>query len=402
MHHMWLALGESVELKGHGYQQHRPTDDEPYFYFGYHPTSESLTSELALVPTTEGIRALVGVNEQSQIPDQVKPWADALIEATKRLNLGHPEHEWWAIIGPSEHESGSAQVLSSGFKVHDLEVRASTTPYFDAVEQSQWPSISSASIHVSFPVTVHGKARGYDWHTASAAAGRDLSQLCALLSVAFDAHWRIRQSPVVQNLADRPLPLTRFNPEQFQGMEHDNWARSDVVAPEWLDNAWRKVDSDDTLRTALYAYQQGLRMEAATPSYALIAFVGVVEGVGATLVPPATCDCCNACTVQTGAGKRFRAALKLILPAKKVKHLASAVYSRRSQTAHEGRLHGDELDIGALPMGKVFAPRPTSEEFRYRVLWDMHRASRKLLLHFLAEEAAPPGATETRTETESA
>jgi hypothetical protein len=131
-------------------------------------------------------------------------------------------------------------------------------------------------------------------------------------------------------------------------------------------------------------------MEGTFPSYSLLAFIGSVEGIGAKLQPLRRCECCSSCQSSVGAGRRFREALKLVLPGTEVKYLA-AFYEQRSKTVHEGRLHGDELTIGAWPHLRVFAPRPMFEEFRYQVVWKTRKASRLLLLGYLANDASGKG-----------
>ena len=392
LHHMWAALNERVSMTGHSFQRHDPTVAEPYFYFGYRPASETLVSELAFFPSPEGVRAWVGITDESQVPEQVQPWADALVEASKRLSRSKPDYEWRAVIGPvGQH---SAQVLTESLEIAGLSVAASTSPYIEAVEQEQVPSISGFTINVSFPVTVKGTSQGYNWSVASEDASRNLNRLCALLSVAFQAHWKIRDAPYPYEGQDRPLPLSRFGPEHLHQSAEENWHRSEVVPPAWLPEGWHRAADDEVLATALQAHHQGLKLEEVAPSYALLAYVGAVEGLGSKLEPLERCQCCSDCPVQIGAGKRFRNSLKLVLPAKEVRYLFDNTYADRSKTAHEGRLHGGEGTAGIWPSARVFAPRPTSEDFRYRTLWDMRAASRKLLLHYLeVDEGSPTAST---------
>jgi hypothetical protein len=212
LHHMWEALGERVHMSGHSFQQHVPTEAEPYFYFGYRPTSDELKSELALVPTEAGIRAFVGILDASDSPRHVKPWADAIIEAANRINRPHPEHPWTAVIGPVGAQLQGAQVLKAPAEVAGLRIRAATTPYYDANVQDRVPSLGGYAVDVSFPVIVEGSAVGYDWGVASQAAAPPLNRLCALLSLAFDANWRVRQAPQRYSNVVEALPRSRFGP----------------------------------------------------------------------------------------------------------------------------------------------------------------------------------------------
>jgi len=382
IHHMWLILHERIPMTGHSYLQHPPTESEPYFYFGYRPASDVLISELALVPQRDGkIRAFVGVTNPDQIPSQVQPWAEALIEATGRLSAGHPNHHWFAIVGPIGDRARGAQVLTSGGSVGGMTVHPATSVYLDAKDPSPFPRLSGFTYHVSFPVVVEGWSRGYDWSTASESAAADLTRLCALLSLAFGACWRLRDAP---DERDEPIPAprSRFGSEVFPEVD-GNWAHEEVSFPDWADKAWDALLCQPPLGIALHAYHQGLDMMEAFPSYALLAFVGAIEGIGAMSEPLRRCDCCPNCSINIGSSRRFRRALRLVLSRKGADEL-SDVYDYRSRTAHEGRLHGDELSRGTSGGARVFTPWPASDTFRHQTVWKMRDAAGKLLLHYLA------------------
>ena len=381
LHHMWDALRDTVGLNGYAYQQHQPTEAEPYFYFGYRPNSPALHSELALVPTKEGIRAFVGVENAADVPDQVAPWADALIEATHRLNRPRPSHAWRAVIGPAGRQLRGAQRLTQESEVGGMRLAKATTLYYDASTTGSVPSLNGYGVDVSYPVFVAGEDVGYAWPIASETAARRLNQLCALLSLALDANWRVRQAAALTDMSAEVLPRSRFGPSVFPEGD-DNYMTQDVTVPEWVATSWQFLEADDALRHSLHAHHQGLAMEDEFPSHALIAYVGSIEGIGGRTVPLRPCDCCEGCPVTIGAGRRFRTALKQVLPPEDAAFL-NEHYESRSKTAHEGQLHGDELTAGGWPSPQVFAPRPPGETFRYQVVWRMRRASRAVLLNAL-------------------
>ena len=87
--------------------------------------------------------------------------------------------------------------------------------------------------------------------------------------------------------------------------------------------------------------------------------------------------------MKVGAGRRFREALRLVLPDDEVRKLAK-VYESRSKTAHEGRLHGGEMTYWSMPSPRIFTPRLESMDFRYQLVWQLRSVSRKLLVHHLS------------------
>jgi hypothetical protein len=119
------------------------------------------------------------------------------------------------------------------------------------------------------------------------------------------------------------------------------------------------------------------------PSLSLVCFVSAIEGVGATLEDLKECEHCGS---RTGAQKRFRKALKTALTHREIKALKTMeIYDLRSQTAHAGILHGEEMHMGGVfrPM-ETFAPRPESIDFRYNTLWKMRDVSRRVLVNQLS------------------
>lgn len=380
LHHMWVALGERISLRGYQYLTHEWSDEEPYFYFGYKVTSGDLSSELVLLPTSTGIRFLVKISDQTRVPREVEPWVGAIMEAVGRLDDVHPKFEWWAAVGPVGLQLRGAQFVTNEATIGEMVVHPSKKIFLEAVEGPA-PTIGGHSVQPSFPVVVEGVSSGYDWLSATESVPSDLNMLCALLSVAFDANWRIRQIPNPGSKPDSELPQERLG-TGVHAADNSGWQSESVAIPSWCATAWRKAVDDDVIATALHAHHTALALEEISPSFALIAYVGVLEGLGAKLVPLKRCECCDNCTAMVGSGRRFREALKLVLPRKEVRQLEE-VYERRSKTAHEGRLHGDEV-AGMFFPPRVFAPRPENLDFRYQLVWKMRNASRKLLMHYLA------------------
>jgi hypothetical protein len=379
MHYVWIELSERVAIRGHSYQLHLPTKDEPLFYFGWHPESDDLTSELCLVPASTGIRVYVGITSPDQIPGQVRPWSEAIIAAIERLNRGgHPEHEWWAVIGQVGPHPKGAQVLTTGALIGAIEIGAATALYFDCA-MPVLPMLSGYQLEWSFPLITHGASRGFNWPAASESAARQLNLICALLSVALDAYWTVRQAPEPQPLTPERLPLSRFGD---LGDLDTNVSRHNVQLPEWCLNAWTRIAADDVLITSLLAHHQALALEQTFPSFALIGYVGAIEGLGSKLVELRPCACCDNCPCTVGAGRRFRKALQQVMSNSEA-NLLSDIYSRRSKTAHEGRLHAGELSFGSWDRGGLFAPEPPETGFRYRQLRRLRGASRRLLEHYL-------------------
>jgi len=389
LEHMWAALAERApEAQSHAFLVHHPTPDEPAFYFGYKANSGPLTSELTFLPTDAGMRVFVGIHNEADVPAQVQPWSDAIIEATKRLNAGHPEFAWEAAIGPVGRQLRGVQRLQEGGTVAGLEVGAATTLFRDVQPSHEVPQFNAFRAEVSYPLVVRGSDRSFNWRRAAPKAAERLNRLCALLSVAFDANWRLQHTPYLEETGHLAVPPARF-PELFNP-PNTNYQTEDVTLPDWLASAWQRCEAEGDLATALHAHHQALAMEPMFPSHALIGYVSVVEGLGARLADLTRCAHCGS---STGAGRRFRAGLAVALPADEYALCVSA-YGNRSTTAHAGRLHGGEATTGAISSMPLFGPQPASVTFRHQSLWRMRKASRELLHRALRGDLGSAAATE--------
>jgi hypothetical protein len=221
-----------------------------------------LTSELALVPAADGFHAYARFETDSVDSSQIELWADSITEAVARLNQQHPAHEWSAYIGPTGEQMSGTQQIIQGFRVASLTVSPATSEYIDVVRQ-QIPSLASgcgAGADISFPVKVEGSSQGYSWHSTMESVSRDLNRLCAILSVSFNANWKIRHAANLKAYGEFLLPLARFNILKRTYGNGDLFL-DDLTAPSWLEEAWQRLDQDEALATSLHAYHQGLGLE---------------------------------------------------------------------------------------------------------------------------------------------
>ena len=76
MYHLWTALGEEVEVTGHGISTQEPFPELPAHHLVLVPTSARLTSRLRLVQLQgSGILAIItGSDSETADPTQVEPW----------------------------------------------------------------------------------------------------------------------------------------------------------------------------------------------------------------------------------------------------------------------------------------------------------------------------------------
>lgn len=373
------AMSEHFTLRGLRLSEDDP-DPESTLLNGYRLTSEALTNELLFVFTNDGVRALIAVRSKPISNAELEPWREAFEAAVGRLQKAEPKFSWWSAIGPDCGQVNGVQRLTTGGVVGDITVNAATTSHTELVEDKLNPSLNGASVRSSFPVVIEGRSSGYNWDVAARRATIEANTVCALFSLAFDAHWRIRASPSLNEGVDKQLPILRIGAD-IKGVAPVLGMQENLQLPLWLAAARQTIANDEVLYTALHAHRQGLSLEELAPSLALICYVSAIEGVGAKLESLTVCDVCGA---KTGANRRFGKALRTVYSASHTRDVAK-VYEWRSTTAHTGKLHGGETEQGSifLPI-EVFAPRPPTMNFRYKTLWDTRKASRDVLIYHLS------------------
>jgi hypothetical protein len=358
----------------------QPTADEPIGYWRLAVNGGAVTSELCAIPTKTRTVYLAIRHEADLTPEQISPWLTAISNALPRLHEADPLHEWWAVIMAGSSLT-DGQVLNRVQDIAGMTLTPSGKPHTETVQSFLLPTLAGGQFRTGWPVVVHGATPGYSDGVAQEAAAIRVGRLCALLSVALDACWEIAEAPRSYRIDPDALPASRVTGDQVPADPRGNL----VEIPEWASGALEVLDAEPDLLVALRAHHQALMLESQFPSFALLAYVAAIEGIGARYVQLSRCKECNS---ETGARRRFRAALGLVLAPEEIKPLV-ALYDLRSTTAHEGRLHGGEDLLGTFPAGRMasdFAP----QLFRYGHVWTLRRASRELLTRGLTGSLPQP------------
>jgi hypothetical protein len=160
------------------------------------------------------------------------------------------------------------------------------------------------------------------------------------------------------------------------------------VLPVWMPRAWDLMEQDEIVRRAVHGCYEALRLEIGHPSAALVVYVATIEGIGARYVDLKRCTECGS---HTGARRRFREALKTVLPAAEASALANAAYDARSKTGHEGQLFGSEHTFGHSKFSLF--QFDDADVFDYGLVTPMRKACRELIGNLLRadpDHQAPP------------
>jgi hypothetical protein len=239
------------------------------------------------------------------------------------------------------------------------------------------PSLGGRSLHRTWPDFVEGTAKWYEPMSAMPLAANTVHRLCALLSVALNAPWCPREAPWPTAFGSRVVPeMPHYENPEYWIEPEEPW-KIEVRLPEWIDRAWAILEANGQVLNALNANYEGLRLFPEHSSYALIAFVGCIEGIAAMMRDLERCETCKG---QIGATERFRTALRLVRSPEDVKALTKSAYGPRSGTAHAGQLYGGETELGVFRFPSVFTGRDAATEFTWDTVYAMRAVCHDLLL----------------------
>lgn len=369
----WIAPGRELEA-----------DADPFLSNGWCLYSDALQSRLIFAFLVDGIAVFIETSGEWQSGDQLEAWKSAYGAAYLRLFQDEPEFRWIAAIGQIGSDVGDTPKITQGAAIKNIEILPARNPYTEGINLLTNPSLGGVTIYSSFPLVIRGRAPGHNWEAASRRAAQEANTICALLSLEFDCYWAIRSQPFPLRATDNDelnLPSWGYglSPDDHHG--HVLGSKREVSIPSWAQVASERVSAEPILYSALHAHRQGLALQVEHPSLALICFVSAIEGVGAMFEELSECEHCN---MKKGARRRFRRALKTVFTNKDMAGLITA-YDLRSQTAHSGILHGEETRMGNMRVpGDIFYPA-LDYNFRYKVVWSMRKASKKVLMKQLSE-----------------
>lgn len=355
------------------------------------PSGSSIRCCMRVRPDAGGIACVAFDDEAPVSEDDAEQWRAAAEAATVAMGRSDQDFDWRAILGshPSAPEWHRPSPLAEPAMIGPLlltpggiQMRELTGYSRGRIERPwparyTWPVIASGTVHTYSPDFAQYSARGL------------AHRVCALVSVILGTCWIPRDPDVQipgwpeQGLSGVPQSVgpwdsTQFPDESLPADFNVYTGDDSLVLPAWTPRAWDLIEQDATVRTAVHGCYEALSLEIEHPSAAFLVYVATIEGIGARLVDLKRCKECGS---QTGARRRFREALKTVLPADEAKMLANVAYDTRSKTGHEGQLFGSEQTFGYSKFSLF--QFDDADVFDYALLWPMRKACRELIGNML-------------------
>lgn len=198
--------------------------------------------------------------------------------------------------------------------------------------------------HESWPVFVEGSSQGDSRLEFDAETSAHVRQAAMLVSLAWQEPWQVRShakstrnlKPTIPESDPQPLPFLTGP------IERDTMPS---LLPEWLPAAWEQLEADERTARALLLWHEGFLVEPSHPSLALLAYTAAVEAISksiwATKVIPG---------IAARPSDRFKSTIQLVADDVDSTEALEWLrwYKQRSETVHDGVIHGHELGTGPL------------------------------------------------------
>ncbi len=299
--------------------------------------------------------------------------------------------DWWALLGPAvrlepsgylttPHHAG--RVLAKSHEVGALVLRPAER---QVVEYSRLLDIGWKQ-SVFWPVVVQRRAAIDDWPRVAAVAACELHRICCLLSLEWNEPWQVLVSPEQTTALPPTMPDNSPPPNDWW----DGWSpqlglRDEVELRPWINEAWTELDCSGITSSgaaALSLWHEGILLQPAHPSFALVAFVACVEQVARVLPELQSID-------KGRTAALYEAAVNLVATSNEIELMEKwRPYKLRSSTAHGSRVHGLETVFGAVIVPPFLADKPPGpvSEFVHLTVPCLSRVSRRQLFRLFGAE----------------
>lgn len=327
------------------------------------------------------------------------------------------EFDWWALIGPvpTAHPSGGIAVphdrtacLDRDYNLGPLILKPGGRRLVEYLRAEPY-QLDGVTLFETWPIIVQGK-----WPSRPAQSDGVLSVVASwlhravcLVSFATGENWQVRTSATDMTALSPQVPEDWPAPSSVQDPLDGPLGPVERPLPPWIASAWQTLEKDKAIASALDFWHHGMLLTPTAPSFALVAFCAVVEGVAESeslrnRIKPAVVACVE-CGNQPRVTERFWSTVGLVRDEKQVQNLKDRTdpYGRRSKTAHGRQLHGGEVAYGSMfgpPVGDRIGIRgfDSTEQpriFVWEVLPELRMAATDLLRLVMGIPAAAAAET---------
>lgn len=277
------------------------------------------------------------------------------------MSTGGKERNWWAIVGIEPIPSAGGVAVTAHDKTRRLERSAVLGPVTLRPGGDELIEYRRGTPHVldgwvcyrSWPIIVEGRSSAdYSLEFDNQAAAQ-VRRAAALVALAWREPWQVRAAPRDRERMTPRIPESDQPPEMWFS-EPLELPLTDTTPPDWLNAGWNRIDREPVIARALLAWHEGLLVESAHPTLALVSYTAAVEALSEStwaqaVLPDIEGDPCL--TSDRGEGRSRRRIVQEMVEcvaSPSVLEVLQPWYSRRSAHVHAGRHYGTEVATGSV------------------------------------------------------
>jgi len=353
-------------------------------------TSDGRERPRLWVASREGTLALFLAGQGEPQDDDIETWRRG-VETALSSHGARQQVSWTAILSQRQ----TFPLAPSGDKLSSAEAAGGLTfRLLDGCIAEDVPvNMRGVGIMITerfhWPIRVDGSTSCYSWNEDGEwRTAQRLRTLSALLSVAWESCWTLREGPrdPAVEFAGTTGPLIGTSSRTIPEDSPLATGRP-VTIPAWLERAELAVSDDaKLLESALLMHHEGVLLGRDHSSLSLVCFVAAIETIAQISKRP---ERCRECKSVLSSAQRFRDAIKTVLDENETEALAEA-YSKRSKTVHQGTLYGAEIRMNSMGAMSLFLSDPILG-FTMGTVTTAQRASRALILAKLGVESPEYG-----------
>jgi hypothetical protein len=371
--HLQRFIAEEMASTGTQTRTESPSDEVPFHHVRLTPSGSLGSGSLLMIPLVGNKLALV--IETFDVPSQehLDLWRTVYERATAAVGATATSLDWLAVVSCTDSWY-TPQELDEPAVLGGLALQPSGASYTFVADGGR-PSLSGWQPRTSYPVVVAGTSSGYDHESAMREASKELHLVACLMTCSWGSTWGALEAPRPAESGEMSVPRNppwhRRDPDDLIDqidIQHDH-----VTITPTMAGAWDILNRDSIVRNAASAFKEATELHRSHASFALVAYVASIEGVGQKFKKPRRCPECK--MILESTSRFIQAAERVGLP--EDADIIGQIARLRGTTAHQGVLHGTEATVGAW-YGPSFFQNEPALDFE-RSLHAMRRIARNLL-----------------------
>lgn len=344
----------TIEITGHNSSFSQKETNIPYPHQRYVINTKDAINlpNIIIIPldhkTNESKMMYILLSSSIQLGNEIiNDWKELMTKAISTITNEHSFFPWSAIIQQNHVGIETiAHALRHDVTIGNIKIKnGNQRGYTYHKFGNSWGTKIYGNEHkLSFPIwpiIIEGQTKACNSTSVTEPAMQIVHKVMALITLAWESDWILGQAPLYAPNGALKIPKLDAGLVSYSSKKYKTF-------PKWAIDKFEIIDSHKPIKNALTAFHEASKLSYNNhPSYALIAYVAIIESLGKILLN-------KNCLQEHSNAACFRAAVTNVRSQQdEIKELIG-IYKLRHATAHEGELHADEINQGSFIIPKSF------------------------------------------------